>query len=143
MTYLYCLNVVTYHFDQLHKITSSVDEALGKPGASFDADASPKPQVRLLVLLLEAQSKWAFPGRLTNYIFHFLRAVIILTPPPSSPHKFLTYLSLSVLQFGLAATHTVWECMIRCFSEDVFLLPVAHRFTRLTLQVCTNTYIFF
>ncbi len=94
----------------------------------------PRQSHRLLIYVVIG-SRWVLLGRLTMFAF------IKNHPGPSSPLKVLDLsFSLSALQFGLAATHTVWECMVRCFSKDVFLLPVAHRFTRLLLQVCVNTY---
>ncbi|XP_063847246.1 LOW QUALITY PROTEIN: conserved oligomeric Golgi complex subunit 2-like [Scylla paramamosain] len=38
-------------------------------------------------------------------------------------------------RFHLASTCTVWEAVVRCFSTEVFLLPLLHRFWKLTLLV--------
>ncbi|KAK8385088.1 hypothetical protein O3P69_012114 [Scylla paramamosain] len=38
-------------------------------------------------------------------------------------------------RFHLASTRTVWEAVVRCFSTEVFLLPLLHRFWKLTLLV--------
>jgi hypothetical protein len=37
--------------------------------------------------------------------------------------------------FGVTATASAWECVQLCWQQDVFLLPLAHHFVKLTLQI--------
>ena len=60
-----------------------------------------------------------------------------------SPFTRLTSLNviidLNSLGYALAVTATVTQQIKRCWSEDVYLDPLRHRFWKLTLQL-TNVY---
>ncbi|KAG0729859.1 Conserved oligomeric Golgi complex subunit 2 [Chionoecetes opilio] len=59
-----------------------------------------------------------------------------LTPSTSTsaPPTALVSTSSST-RFHFASTRTVWEACVRCFSREVFLLPLLHRFWKLLLLV--------
>uniref|UniRef100_A0A146M5C5 Conserved oligomeric Golgi complex subunit 2 n=1 Tax=Lygus hesperus TaxID=30085 RepID=A0A146M5C5_LYGHE len=38
----------------------------------------------------------------------------------------------------LLASETAWDCLLRCWEDDVFLLPIAHKFWKLSLQIVSR-----
>ncbi|XP_067013705.2 conserved oligomeric Golgi complex subunit 2 [Anabrus simplex] len=43
-------------------------------------------------------------------------------------------------ELQLLATATVWDCLLRCWSEGVFIYHLAHRFLKLNLQILARFY---
>ena len=37
--------------------------------------------------------------------------------------------------FLIASSHAVWDSVLRCYNPEVFLLPLLHRFWKMTLLI--------
>uniref|UniRef100_A0A3Q3MYP8 Conserved oligomeric Golgi complex subunit 2 n=1 Tax=Mastacembelus armatus TaxID=205130 RepID=A0A3Q3MYP8_9TELE len=72
-------------------------------------------------------NKWNLP------VYFQLRCVLLQYDP------FSTYDSLSatlgVIAYHLQVSEVLWSCLVRCWSDRVYLSPLTHRFWKLTLQL--------
>ena len=41
-------------------------------------------------------------------------------------------------KYQLSASQVLWECLQRCWHDNVFLTPLCHRFWKLTLQLLSR-----
>lgn len=42
------------------------------------------------------------------------------------------------LEWKLLASETTWDCLNRCWEPGIYLMPIAHKFWKLSLQIISR-----
>jgi hypothetical protein len=119
--------------DDLHRNYSLSQDLLQRLAGVCGPDARPALWKRLTnhPFTAEFQARWNLP------VYFQLRFRDITAGLESSMGEDAPPMSPAALAAGfeLQPTGAAWCCLERCWAEDVFLEPLAHRFTRLSLQM--------